>query len=117
MTEYRIREHPILPVEEHETVEFTWQGQPMTAQAGETIASALFANGVHVFGHHHKDGAPLGIFCANGQCSQCLVMADGLPVKSCMVPVAPGMEVEPMEGKPALPDVAEMPEMRSRETV
>jgi NADPH-dependent 2,4-dienoyl-CoA reductase/sulfur reductase-like enzyme/Fe-S-cluster-containing hydrogenase component 2/bacterioferritin-associated ferredoxin len=117
MTEYRVREHPILPVEEHETVEFTWQGQPMTAQAGETIASALFANGMHVFGHHHKDGAPLGIFCANGQCSQCLVMADGLPVKSCMTPVAPGMEVEPMEGKPVLPDVPEMPEMRSRETI
>jgi len=84
---------------------------------GETIASALFANGVRIFGHHHKDGAPQGIFCANGQCAQCLVMADGLPVKACMIPVRPGMRVEPLDGKPALPDVHTVPEMRTVETV
>ncbi len=117
MAEYRVREHPILPVGERETVEFTWQGQTMTAQKGETIASALFANGVRIFGHHHKDEAPQGIFCANGQCAQCLVMADGLPVKSCMVPVEPGMRVEPMEGKPELPEVASAPEMQEIKTV
>ena len=117
MTDYRIHEHPILPVEERPGFEFTWQGQAMGARAGETIASALFANGVRIFGHHPKDGAPQGIFCANGQCAQCLVIADGLPVKSCMIPVQPGMRVEPLDGKPALPDVQTVPEMRAIETV
>jgi len=56
----------------------------MPALAGDTITSALFAHGVHVFGHNSKDGSPQGIFCANGQCAQCLVMADGRPVKACM---------------------------------
>ncbi|MGD8966051.1 MAG: FAD-dependent oxidoreductase [Anaerolineae bacterium] len=105
MAEYRIHEHPILPIEDQPTFEFSWKDKTMTARAGETIASALFANGVRIFGHHHKDEAPQGIFCANGQCAQCLVMADGLPVKSCMMPVAPGMAVEPMTGRPKLPDV------------
>jgi hypothetical protein len=30
------------------------------------ISSALIANGINVFGHHHKDGSAQGIFCANG---------------------------------------------------
>jgi sarcosine oxidase subunit alpha len=105
MADYRIREHPILLVEDQPTFEFTWQGRTMVAREGETIASALFANGVRIFGHHPKDGAPQGIFCANGQCAQCLVMANGLPVKSCMTPVEAAMRVEPMDGKPVLPDV------------
>ncbi|MFN2273055.1 MAG: FAD-dependent oxidoreductase, partial [Anaerolineae bacterium] len=54
---------------------------------------------------------PQGIFCANGQCAQCLVMADGLPVKACMTRVAPGMRVEPLDGKPVLPDAHAVPEM------
>ena len=111
MAEYRIHEHPILKVEERPEFTFTWQGQEMHSHEGETISSALFANGVRIFGHHHKDGAPQGMFCANGQCSQCLVIADGLPVKACMTLVLPGMQVEPMEGKPVLPNVHAVPQM------
>ena len=107
MSDYRIKEHPILPKPPEPTVGFTWQGKALMARAGETIASALFANGVRVFGHHSRDGAPLGIFCANGQCAQCSVIADGLAVKSCMVPVRQGMAVAPLDGKPTLPDVNE----------
>jgi sarcosine oxidase subunit alpha len=117
MTDYRLHEHPILPLEDRLEFEFTWQGQAVRARDGETIASALFANGVRIFGHHPKDGAPQGIFCANGQCAQCLVMADGLPVKACMTPVRPGMQVDPLDGKPVLPDVQTMPQMRAVETV
>jgi sarcosine oxidase subunit alpha len=112
MADYRIREHPILPVEDHPVFEFTWQGRTMVAREGETIASALFANGVRIFGHHPKDGAPQGIFCANGQCAQCLVMANGLPVKSCMTQVEAGMRVEPMDGMPVLPNVVTMTNTR-----
>lgn len=117
MAEYRITEHPILPIEPRETVAFYWQGQKLIAQAGETIASALFANGVRIFGHHPKDGAPQGIFCANGQCAQCLVLADGKPVKSCMELVRPGVRVEPVEGLPELPAMARPPEMHGIDEV
>ena len=107
MSDYRIKEHPILAVPPEPNIGFTWQGKPLLAREGETIASALFANGIRVFGHHIKDGAPQGIFCANGQCAQCAVIADGLSVKSCMVPVREGMAVLPLDGKPALPEVLE----------
>jgi sarcosine oxidase subunit alpha len=117
MADYRIEAHPILPIPPDDFVEFTWQGQPLTARRGEMIASALFAHGIHVFGHHHRDGSPQGIFCANGQCSQCLVIADGLPLKACMTPVMSGMVVEPLEGLPVLPKVTEPPPSRMLETV
>ena len=77
MADCRIREHPILSIQERRGFEFTWEGQPLHTYEGETIASALFAHGVRIFGHHHKDGAPQGIFCANGQCAQCLVIDAG----------------------------------------
>lgn len=100
----RIVSHPILSAPDRETIAFTWKGEPLMAQQGECISSALFANGVHVFGHHHKDRSPQGIFCANGQCAQCMVVADGLAVKACMEPVRPGMVVEPLTGLPELPE-------------
>jgi sarcosine oxidase subunit alpha len=102
---HRIERHPILPIPERPKVPFTWQGRSLEALEGETLSSALFAAGVRIFGHHAKDGAAQGLFCANGQCAQCLVLADGVPVKSCMELVRPGVRVEPVEGLPELPRV------------
>jgi thioredoxin reductase/Fe-S-cluster-containing hydrogenase component 2/bacterioferritin-associated ferredoxin len=109
MDKYRIRKHPILPVVERPLVEFFWQGEKISAYQGESIASALYANGIHIFGHHQKDHSPQGIFCMNGQCSQCMVIADEKPVKSCMVMVEEGMQVLPAEGLPELPKVETAP--------
>lgn len=103
MPHKRIKSHPILDIPETKTIEFYWDNKPLKANVGETIASALMANGIHIFGHHPKDGAPLGLFCANGQCSQCLVLVDGHPIKSCMTEVKPGMMITPADG---LPDIS-----------
>lgn len=109
MTDYRISTHPILPINPETYLSFYWNDQQLQAKPDEMISSALFAHGVHTFGHHPKDHSPQGIFCANGQCSQCMVIADGLPVKACMTPVKPGMRVYPAEGLPVLPDVPAEP--------
>jgi sarcosine oxidase subunit alpha len=113
----RIDEHPILPIPSREKFVFSWRGRTLEAMEGETIAAALFAGGVRIFGHHTKDEAPQGIFCANGQCSQCLVLADGKPVKSCMELIRPGMRVEPVDGLPVLPltDPADDPSERFKD--
>lgn len=100
---HRLERHPILAIEGEATVAFRFRDRELKAKPREVISSALFAAGVHLFGRHPKDGGPQGIFCANGQCGQCLVMADGRPVKACMTPVAEGMEIAPVEGHPSLP--------------
>ncbi len=100
----RITKHPVLEIPEYKEVTFTWNDKKLGGYEGEMISSTLFANGVQIFGHHPKDNSPQGLFCANGQCSQCLVIADGQPVKSCMTPLAQGMVVESVEGLPKLPE-------------
>jgi NADPH-dependent 2,4-dienoyl-CoA reductase/sulfur reductase-like enzyme/ferredoxin len=103
MAQYRVEKHPILSVPVRKKIYFSWKETNLTAFEGETIAAALMANGIRIFGHHHKDGSPLGIFCANGQCSQCMVIANGRPVKSCMELVKEGMIVYPNDDLPTLP--------------
>ncbi|SMD02533.1 Thioredoxin reductase [Desulfocicer vacuolatum DSM 3385] len=103
MSKQRLTKHPVMEVDQGEMVAFSWNKKSLQGIKGEMISSALFANGIQVFGHHTKDHSAQGMFCANGQCSQCLVMADGLPVKSCMTPLTSGMVVESLEGLPRVP--------------
>ena len=105
MADFRITDHPIIPIPEREKLSFFWEAKVLPAMKGDTISAALFANGIRVFGYHPKDHAPQGIFCANGQCSQCMVIANGKPVKSCMELVEPRMKVNPLNGLPTLPKV------------
>ncbi len=100
---YRIKRHPILEVKGEAQIPFSFNGKLLYAKAGEVISSALFAYGINIFGHHPKDGSPQGIFCANGQCAQCLVITDGIPVKGCMVQIKEGMKITACDGIPELP--------------
>jgi sarcosine oxidase, subunit alpha len=103
MVNYRVTSHPILQIPKIKKVTIYWENERLEAHEGETIAAALFAHGIHTFGTHKKDGAPLGIFCANGQCSQCMVLANGFPVKACMEKVTKDMRLNAIHGLPELP--------------
>ncbi|MFO7459836.1 MAG: FAD-dependent oxidoreductase [Desulfatiglandales bacterium] len=108
----RIEKHPILDIPKRKFVAFIWNGRLLEGCEGEMIASALVANDIHIFGHHPKDDSPQGMFCANGQCSQCMVIADGVPVKACMTPLRPEMEVKSLEGLPELPRDDRVPTLK-----
>jgi len=99
----RLTEHPILPIPEKKKFKFYFNDTEYEGVEGEVISSALFANGINVFGRHTKDGSSQGMFCANGQCSQCTVIADGFAVKSCMEPLKPGMKIYSCDRLPNLP--------------
>ena len=109
----RISKHPILPPGPEATINFTFNGKAYRAKPGEPISSAIMAHGISIFNTHHKDGAPQGIFCANGQCAQCLVLVNGIPKKACITPVLEGMDIRKLDGLPDLPSDDELPEMES----
>ncbi len=111
MEQQRIHQHPVLDVPEKKEIKFYWDNQCLIAKEGEVISSALMANGIKTFGHHHKDGTAQGIFCANGQCAKCMVIANGIPVKSCMTAVQENMIVKPADGLPEMPESEENPNL------
>ena len=114
-----IKDHPILDIPDRKRVQFSFNGDAYEAFEGMVISSALFLNGIKVFGHHPKDQSPQGIFCANGQCSQCIVIVNGIPMKGCMTPLKDGMIIESCKGIPELPpidDPVEVNDIQSIET-
>lgn len=114
----RITSHPILSVPERRSeVKFFFDGEPMLGLSGEPVASALVALGVHTFSHHQKDDAPQGLFCANGQCSQCTVLIGGIPKKACVTPLAEGMDIRTLAGLPLLPSIDEPLQQAERRTI
>ena len=110
--EKRITRHPVLDEPSARKVDFTLNGRPVEGIEGEAVSSSLFALGVHVFGHHHSDESAQGMFCANGQCSQCTLLINGIPRKSCIVPLEAGMKVKTLEGLPELMEI-QGPDVRS----
>ncbi len=99
-SDYRIHEHPILGGQETaDTFEFTFDGQPILARDGDSIASALVAAGVRVFRTSRRRGEPRSIFCAIGRCTDCAMTVDGVPnVRTCITPARPGMSVQTQHG-------------------
>jgi len=99
----RITTHPVIdkPAPRVES-SFTFDGEAMSGYSGEALSSALFANGIKRFSEHRKGAAPQGIFCANGQCSQCNVLVDGIVRKACVTALKAGMDVRTVHGIPAL---------------
>ncbi|MFX1497888.1 MAG: FAD-dependent oxidoreductase [Promethearchaeota archaeon] len=98
-----ITTHPILEIPERKKISFKFDGESLTGFEGMVISSALFLNKIKVFGHHVKDESPQGIFCSNGQCSQCNVIVNKIPVKACMTPLKKDMIIESCNGLPELP--------------
>jgi len=107
----RVDRHPILDVPERpDLVGFTFDDRPLVGHRSEMLSSALLANDLPVLGRHRRDGSPQGIFCANGQCSQCQVLVDGVAVKACVTPLRAGMVVRSLSADPELkPDDAPVP--------
>jgi len=90
----RISEHPILEFEDRPVIKFTFEGQSMQGRQGDTIASALHANGVMVLSHSRRHHRPRGFFCAIGKCSSCLMTVNGVPnVRACVEQLVEGMDV------------------------
>ncbi|MEM2715936.1 MAG: (2Fe-2S)-binding protein, partial [Candidatus Thermoplasmatota archaeon] len=68
----RIEKHPILNFKREKEIYFYYNGEKIKAYEGETIASALYANGIKIFSRSKK-GRARGFFCGIGKCSSCLM--------------------------------------------
>ena len=92
----RILDHPVLGKLENQTpVTFTFDGTTYKGLEGDTIASALLANGVRQLRVHEETGAPRAIYCNIGHCFECRVTVNQAQgVRACMTPIQENMIVE-----------------------
>ena len=78
----------------NERVSFTFDGAPMAAQRGQTVAAALLAGGVSSWRVTRSGGRPRGLFCGIGACFDCLVdVNDDRCVRACLIPLHDGDRV------------------------
>ena len=99
----RIQSHPVLEVPRRQEIIFRFDGKKYCALTGETVASALYANGIRIFSRSEKYHRPRGLFCVCGNCSHCLMRVDGVPnTRVCSTPVKSGMVVESQNAWPSL---------------
>ena len=105
--------HPtIRPTGRAITIQF--DGKPIPALEGETIAAALSAADIVSF-RRTTSGAPRGLHCGMGACFDCVVTVDGrIGQRACMTKVADGMIVAGEPTQPLVP-LAAPPETKQSE--
>jgi sarcosine oxidase subunit alpha len=86
---------------------FTFNGHKLTGYHGDTLASALLANGVRVVNRSFKFHRPRGILSAGVEEPNALFAVDAgsglVPlVRATLMPLSEGLRVEPQSGIPGL---------------
>ena len=103
MDNRRINNHPILKFNRGKKIIISFNGRPISAYEGETIAAALYASGIRIFSRSMKYHRPRGLFCMSGHCSHCLMRVNGEPnVRVCKTSVEKEMSVESQNAWPSL---------------
>ncbi len=106
MATKRISEHPVLEFRRDKGFNFEFEGKKVLAYPGETIAAALYAEGIHKFTESKLLKRPRGFFCAIGKCSSCIMDVNGVPhVRTCVTLVEEGMKVKRHGAAPDFPEV------------
>jgi sarcosine oxidase, subunit alpha len=82
---------------------FSFDDVTIEALEGDTIASALFADGRRVFSRSFKYHRPRGLYCCSGACPNCLMEVDGVPnVRACVQPASQDAVVRAQNVLPTL---------------
>lgn len=96
----RIEVHPILDFKKEKEISFIYNGKKLKGYEGDTIASALHAEGVKVLSHSEAYNRPRGFYCGIGNCSSCYMEVNKKPnIKVCVEPLKEGMIVNTQQGK------------------
>jgi len=96
----RLKNLPTLHIDVERVLSFTYRGKTCPGLAGDTVATALYANGIRVFGRSLKYHRPRGLYSLDGECSNTLMEVDGVPnVQAETTFLASGTAVKPQNVK------------------
>lgn len=81
------------------TVQVFVDGAPVMVPPGASAAAAVLLTPLPAIRTTPVTGAPRLPYCMMGVCFDCLAVIDGVANRqACMVPVAPGMRIDPQHG-------------------
>ena len=99
----RLSPRPSQQIDPARPIKFHFDGKPVTAFAGDSIASALYAIGRRIFSRSFKYHRPRGLLCCSGDCPNCMMEVNGTPnVRACSTRVQEGMQVSSQHAWPSL---------------
>jgi sarcosine oxidase subunit alpha len=100
----RIKKHPIIDFKFDKKLRFFFNKKSMYGYEGDSIASALHAQGIKKFTTSQRYNRPRGFFCGIGKCSSCLMRVNGVPnVRTCIAPLKDSIHVEIQDKLASLP--------------
>ncbi|MCP4693508.1 MAG: FAD-dependent oxidoreductase [Desulfobacterales bacterium] len=90
----RLNQLPTSRVNSEEKIPFLYKGKTFHGVKGDSIATALYANGIRIFGRSLKYHRPRGLYSLDGECSNSMMAVDGIPNVRCENTwLKPGMRV------------------------
>jgi sarcosine oxidase, subunit alpha len=75
----RLSQLPTLRIDPSDRLSLNYRGKTYQGVAGDTVATALFANGVRVFARSLKYHRPRGLYSLDGECSNTCMEVDSVP--------------------------------------
>jgi len=83
-------------------IEFTFDGESISAITGQSVAAALLAANQRALRKTRFNHNERGVFCGIGVCFDCLVVIDGITnQRACLIEARPGMKVQTQVGSDA----------------
>jgi sarcosine oxidase subunit alpha len=79
----RFNHLPTLKIDTAQKISFIHKGKKYYGAKGDTIATALFANGIRIFGRSLKYHRPRGLYSLDGESSNTMMEVDGIPNVRC----------------------------------
>ncbi len=91
----RLENLPTLKINSEKALTLHYGGKTYNGVQGDTIATALYANDVRIFGRSLKYHRPRGLYSLDGECSNTLMEVDGIPnVLTENTPAKNGMQIK-----------------------
>ena len=79
----RFNHLPTLKIDAARKIAFIYKGKKIYGVKGDTIATALYANGIRIFSRSLKYHRPRGLYSLDGECSNTCMDVDGIPNVRC----------------------------------
>jgi sarcosine oxidase subunit alpha len=115
MTGLRVSPQPGEMIDRSQTIQFKFNGKSYAAHPGDSIASALAANGVKVIGRSFKYHRPRGLMAYGHAANTMVQIGDEPSVSIWLRPVEDGLDVRPVNAWPSVDrDIMSLTQMGDR---